>query len=586
MIHTVEKTISGPSRYFAPQEQRVDSTSPPRIEESKPSSEQNGLVLDSGGLGPAVVKPQSVVHQKCQQPYQPSFQPSLQPLIQPPIRIGLDATPIDSSQDPQGCLSSLGNLLESQDIKSALEGSTSCAEHTVPALDGTQASKEYIKQDFQNGESTELDLESNRTPSSQDNNSIKDKKESDMPSALQTSKNNKRRAPDPTSDGEVEVETTPQPKKIAMSDFQRATDSALQSTLNAGRALQQGVRSMISMASPSPKAAIQSSPAAAGNSISKSETEPSGQVTEDVLSKHPEVSTRSQDKSTLNSAEAPTPKPKLKPTTINSAAALPKSWQVPQVLTSKQSPLAKASGTIAKILDSDEAWHSLTAEQQLHLHDMLGNQDPEVSEDGKYPSPMPHLTSKMYKDTWQREVETVERDIKDGRMDPKWRAKADAAFEARLKGDLLDDAQKAARQRRRKKENGGGIDFDGQNEQDEDPILGEDTAMERTRSSKSPQCETDEEGDEEFAPNKRKPTAKRKLKPKVSPKPKQARTSKGRKEMQSLVEETSEGERDRQRGVPQRTTGRILKPKLSNDIDSTAYSSNTPVGIRRAGGEH
>jgi hypothetical protein len=466
-----------------------------------------------------------------------------------------------------------------------LQGQKPFSKNTIPALDGAQISNEHVELDFQVEEPAEFDSKYNKTPSSQSSNSPKDGKEFDMPSGSPLMKSNKRRAPDSVSDGEVEVKATPQPKKIAMTGFKGAKNSAVKSTLNVGRALQEGIRSMIS---PVPITAIEPISAVTENSMMKIVEEHHRQATEDSALKSPEISTtKSQEDFTRNSAEESTAKPKPK-STINGASSLPKSWQFPQVLTSKQSPLVRTSGTIAKILVSDRAWQSLTAQQQLYLHNMLGNTNLEVSGDGKYPSPIPHLTSNLYKDAWQREVETVERDIKDGRVDPKWRAKADAAFEARLMGDLLDDAQKAAKQKRAGRQNGDTVNMNGSIEQDgEEPSLDSATVMKCVRPSTSPQLDSEEEGgDEEFTPNKRKSTAKRKLKPTASPKPKQARTSKGRKGSQSLVEEVSERkEEEVQKDMPQKLIGRTLMPKLSNDLDSTAYPSHLPVGIRRLSGE-
>jgi hypothetical protein len=441
----------------------------------------------------------------------------------------LQATPVDSFQDSDDSPPHVGGCSEPRLSKSHSEDNADTDESKFSASNAAIPSQEIV-----NSEPGDLETKLPESKQRVDSNPpergspSQDVDIADMPPRSASSKSNKRPAPD--SDPSAE-DDSPKSNKAAKTGISESRYQATEGDIKtAGRPARTGLRSLFANTSPAPTSKV------------------SGDY---------------------KSGRRPEPKSKGS----NDNPALPKNWQFPQVLTSKQSPLVKHSGLIAQILESDEAWTLLTAEQQLHLHHMLRDTDPQMCEDGKHESPMPYLMTTKHKESWQRDIETVERDIKDGRMDPKWRAKAEAAFKSRLRGDLLDDAQKAAKRRKEEREGGGfanahvETDEDGQaaeESQSSQEVKRSRTNGMRKDDTQDDEGEQDEDEDDEFV---LKPTSTRKsvnkstLKSKSSSKSMQLASAKRRKGSDLPSGDGVEGQVEI---LPKTTPRRVLKPKPSN----------------------
>ncbi|KAF2427201.1 hypothetical protein EJ08DRAFT_736266 [Tothia fuscella] len=126
--------------------------------------------------------------------------------------------------------------------------------------------------------------------------------------------------------------------------------------------------------------------------------------------------------------------------TINNADSslpIPKSWRNPNVVTSSRSPLTKID--LVSLLQQDSAWTVLSAEAQLRLLTTLGIKNPERLDDGsgKYKNYAAELFEES--EALRNDVQRFEGHLKEGRMDPDWQAQAEAAGEARRRGELSDE---------------------------------------------------------------------------------------------------------------------------------------------------
>jgi hypothetical protein len=501
-IDGVDKTLTGPLHQSRQKEEQQGGpqTLGSNCADSHSGSEQSEAVVESVEPSPIQIMHHARIQSQNQPLFQPLFQSSslsqLQPQTQTPSRAMPEVTPVDSFQDSDDSPPHAGGSSEPRASKFSPEENTASNKHGAPPSDSDLPSKGNVELKSGNSEVAEPEPKCNTelTPEPENASTPENGNSSGAPTRSPSAKSNKRRASDSIPEaGEI----SSQPKKAVKTSVNEPQDLVTEDNIKvSGRAARSGLRSLFLKTGPAPGPKI----------FEDHRMEP-------------------------------------KPEAANGTAALPKNWQFPQVLTSKQSPLVKHSGLIAQILESDEAWASLTTEQRLHLHSMLWNLDPRIREDGKHESPMVYLMSTKQKESWQRDVETVERDIQEGRMDPKWRAKAEAAFESRLKGDLLDDAQKAAKRRREEREGGGVVNTQiGNNEDDEAAENSRSKSSQETKRNRMTQSrdydseeddgEQEDDEDGEFAPKPtsiQKPASKRTQKAKTSSSSKQLKPSKHKK---------------------------------------------------------
>jgi hypothetical protein len=487
------------------------------------SLEEGQVVLESIEDQLAYAAAQVPVHASYQAPIQASFTQFPHPFHNVPA-----VTPVDSLQDSNDSPPHVGGSSEPRLSKSISQQSmTSLVEASRPPEDikfqlqyDELAPDEEEKAPPQDNKLAPEDEKASQsenermflqgcnpaTPPEMENTS-------GMPSRPRSARSLKRQAPGANSDAEDELAMDPKPKKTAKT-------TPLKKVLNtAGRPVRSSMRTILKKASPSP------------------------------------------------SPNSPTtPKTKPHPRAGDGLASLPKSWQHPQVLTSKQSPYAKENNyDTPKMLQSDEAWAALTVEQQLHLCSMLDNQHPEKSEDGMYRNPMPTFLSKKQREqNFVKDVANVEKDIREGRMAPKWRAEAKDAFEARMRRELLDDVQLAAKRRSDGNDPSANTSLNGASgghDDDEEAISTELTPTNPSkygRKTKAPRSDDLEE--DEFVPK----SSKRGQKPSTNPKTEQSKTSSSNKRSRSPTCDPLEKEEET---VPKKTARRSPRANPGNDDD-------------------